>query len=156
MVEPVAGLAAWLLCFEPLHPWETLREGLAKGKFKRFHVVSLNGREKIFTKLNKFILVFTSYSISNTPKTMELHFPHASCLSHLPSILPSIVAACFWLVVAFKIINRQPLKAMVYFIFFLFVAQFDAPNDGTVSPHALLAQSTSALTPPLPLRQLSG
>ena len=106
MVEPVAGLAAWLLCFEPLHPWETLREGLAKGKFKRFHVVSLNGREKIFTKVNKFILVFTSYSMSNTPKTMELCFPHAFCLLHLPSILPSIMAACFLLVVVLSDLLR--------------------------------------------------
>ena len=46
MVEPVAGLAARLLCFEPPHPWETLQEGLAKGKFKRFNVVSLKGQEK--------------------------------------------------------------------------------------------------------------
>ena len=31
MVEPVAGLAAQLLCFKPPHPRETLREGLAEG-----------------------------------------------------------------------------------------------------------------------------
>ena len=43
MVELVAGLAVWLLCFEPPHHWETLQEGLAEGKFERFNVVSLNG-----------------------------------------------------------------------------------------------------------------
>ncbi len=39
----------------------------------------------------------------------------------------------------------------MFYIFSFFVAQFDTPNDGTVSPHALLAQRASALTPPLPL-----
>jgi hypothetical protein len=34
MVEPVASLAARLLCFEPLHPRETLREGLARANSK--------------------------------------------------------------------------------------------------------------------------
>jgi hypothetical protein len=43
MVEPVAGLGAQLLCFEPPHPQETLQEGLDEGKFERFNVVSLNG-----------------------------------------------------------------------------------------------------------------
>ena len=46
MVEPVAGLVARLFCFEPPHPQETLREGLAEGEFETFNVVSLNGREK--------------------------------------------------------------------------------------------------------------
>ena len=69
--------------------------------------------KKIFIKLNKFILVFTSYLTSNTPKTMKLRFPRASRLLRLPSILPFIAAASFWLVVAFKIINRQPIKASI-------------------------------------------
>jgi hypothetical protein len=30
MVEPVASLAAQLLCFEPPHPRKTLQEGLAE------------------------------------------------------------------------------------------------------------------------------
>ncbi len=79
---------------------------------------------------------------------MVLPFPHASRSSHLPSILPSFVAASFWLVVAFKIIDQRPFKAVVYFIFLLFVAQFTTPNNGTVSPHTLLAQRASVLTPP--------
>jgi hypothetical protein len=37
----------------------------------------------------------------------------------------------------------------VYFILNIFVNQFAAPNDGTVSPHALPAQRTSTLTPQL-------
>ena len=58
--------------------------------------------------------------MSNDPKTMELRFPRASRSSHLPSILPSVAAASFWLVVAFKIIDRRPFKAAVYFIFYIF------------------------------------
>jgi len=36
MAELVAGLAAQLLCFEPPHPRENLREGLAEGNLKGF------------------------------------------------------------------------------------------------------------------------
>ena len=42
---------------------------------------------------------------------MELYFPHDSRLTHLLSILPSIPDTYFWLVVVWKIINRQPPKA---------------------------------------------
>jgi hypothetical protein len=58
MVEQVVGLAAWFLCFELPHPRETLRD--------------FTQTRKIFTKLNKFILAFTSYSTSNAPKTMGM------------------------------------------------------------------------------------
>ncbi len=109
-------------------------------------------RKKLITKLNNLFYVFTSYSMSNAPKTMELCFPRASRLSHLPSILPSLAAASFWLVVALIIIDRRPFKAAVYFILYIFfVAQFAAPNNGTVSPHALPCPRASALTSPLPL-----
>jgi len=56
-------------------------------------------RKKLVTKLNNFIIVYTSYSTYNAPKMMVSRFPHASRSSHLPSILPSVAAACFWLVV---------------------------------------------------------
>jgi hypothetical protein len=56
-------------------------------------------RKKIVTKLNDFIIVYTSYSAYNAPKMMVSRFPHVSRSLHLPSILPSVVAACFWLVV---------------------------------------------------------
>ena len=58
--------------------------------------------------------------MSNAPKTIELRFPRTSRSSHLPSILPSIAATSFWLVVAFKIINQRPFKAVVYFILYIF------------------------------------
>ncbi len=72
--------------------------------------------------------------MSNAPKTMELHFPRASCLSHLPSILPSVAAASFWLVVAFKIINRRPFKATVYFILYIFCRSIHHPKQWDGDP----------------------
>ena len=45
-MEPVAGLAAQLLYFEPPHLQETLWEGLAEGWFERFNIVSLMAKEK--------------------------------------------------------------------------------------------------------------
>jgi len=89
------------------------------------------------TKLNNLFYVFTSYSTSNAPKTMELCFPRASSLSHLPSILPSVAAASFWLVVAFKIIDRRPFKAAVYFILYIFCRSIRHPKRwDDVPPHA--------------------
>jgi hypothetical protein len=64
--------------------------------------------------------MFTTYSTSNPPKMMVSQFPHASRLSQLPSILPSIADACFWLVVVCIFIGRRPSKAMVYFMFIIF------------------------------------
>ncbi len=69
-------------------------------------------RKKLITKLNDLFYVFTFNSMSNTPKTMELHFPCASRSSNLPSIQPSVVAASFWFVVAFKIVDRRPFNSL--------------------------------------------
>ncbi len=68
---------------------------------------------------------------------MELRFPCASCLLNLPSILPSVAAASFWLVVAFKIVNRWPFEAAVYFILNIFCQSSCHPKhwDG-VPPRA--------------------
>ncbi len=79
----------------------------------------MDEKEYLLNSTNLFY-VFTSYSTSNTPKTMDLHLPRSSHLLHLPSILPSVAAASFWLVVAFKIIDQQLFKAMVYFILYIF------------------------------------
>jgi len=66
---------------------------------------------KLFTKINTLILDFVSYLTSNAPKTMILHFPRTSRLSHLPFILPSIQDAYFWLVVEWKTVDWQLPKA---------------------------------------------
>ncbi len=97
--------AAWLLHFQPPHP-----------------------QEKIFTKLNNLILVYTTYSTSNALKMMVSRFPHASRLLQLPSILPSIADACFWLVVVCIFIGWRPSKAMVYFMFIYFLLLNSSPQ----------------------------
>ncbi len=114
-----------------------------------FYLIRLTGRKNLITKLNDLCYVFTSYSTSNAPKTMELRFPHASCLSHLPSILPSVTAASFWLVVAFKIINRRSFKAVVYFIIYIFCQSICCPKrwDG-IPPLAPRPAHLRSNTPP--------
>ena len=71
-------------------------------------------------------------------KTMILCFSHASRLLHLPFILPSIPDAYFWLVVVWKIVNRQPPKAKappkcLYYLLFHLVT----PNNGTTPPNMI-------------------
>ncbi len=61
---------------------------------------------------------------------MTSHFPHTRHSLHIPSMLPSAAAACFWLVVVFW-------SANVFFFHYFCVAPFDVPNDGTVFPNAL-------------------
>jgi hypothetical protein len=48
---------------------------------------------------------------------MASHFPHASRSSHLPSILLSVAAACFWLVVAFQISISGRIRPQYNFVF---------------------------------------
>jgi len=65
---------------------------------------------------------------------MELHFPRASCSSHLTFILHSILDAYSWSVVVWKIINWQPPKANYFFIVpFSRPERWDdaAPRDAT-------------------------
>ena len=64
-------------------------------------------------------------------QTMISQFLHTSRLSHLPSILPTVADAYFWLVVVWKFIGMWPLKAMVYFFFFsLLLLNYACPNNG--------------------------
>ena len=80
---------------------------------------------------------------------MELRFPRASRLSHLPSILPSVTAASFWLVVGFKIIDRQPFKAAVYFILYIFCRSICRPKQwDNVPPRAPRPAHLHSNTPP--------
>ena len=58
---------------------------------------------------------------------MVSHFPHTSRLLHLPSILPSIAAACFWLVVVYKILFGGHLRPRRIFTILFFVTFFAAP-----------------------------
>jgi hypothetical protein len=55
IVEPVASLAAWLLCFEPHHPREPLRKGLTKGSVAGFDIIMPTSQEN-YLLVNKIIL----------------------------------------------------------------------------------------------------
>jgi len=134
----------------PALPLGASSEGVRQGRCARVLFNSADRpRKKIITNLNDLFYVFTSYSTSNAPKTMELRFPRAYRSSHLPSILPSVAAASFWLVVAFKIIDQRPFKATVYFILYIFCRFIHRPKrwDGVPlrAPHPACLRSN---TPP--------
>ena len=95
-------------------------------------------RKKIVTKLNNFIIDYASYSTYNAPKMMVSHFPHTSRSSHLPSILPSVAAACFWLVVAFQIsIGGRIRQRRIFAILFVRGSVHPPKQWNGVSPCAL-------------------
>ncbi len=95
--------------------------------------------------------------MSNAPKTMEFRFPCASRSSHLLSILPFVAAASFWLVVALIIIDRQPFKAAVYFIFYIFLSINSPPQMmGRCPPMRSLPSASPLYHPPYRFRRLSG
>ena len=139
MVELIASPAAWLFCISsrptPLASEEWVDQG-------RRGWVLLNNtnrpRKKIVTKLNNFIIDYASYSTYNAPKMMVLHFPHTSRSSHLPSILPSVAAACFWLVVAFQIsISGRIRQRRIFVILFVRGSVHPPKQWNGVSPCAL-------------------
>ena len=135
---------------QPALPPGASSEGVGRGRCARvlFNLAELP-RQKLITKLNDLFYVFSSYLTSNAPKTMELRFPCASRLLQLPSILPFVAAASFWLVVALIIIDRRPFKAAVDFIFIFFCRSIRRPKrwDG-VPPHATCPARLRSNTPP--------
>ncbi len=70
--------------------------------------------------------VFDFYHPLTLPpsKTIVSRFPALPALAHIPSILPSVTAACFWLVVVCSIIVWKPPKASMYFFVFYFFRRF--------------------------------
>ena len=72
----------------------------------------------------QFHLNITSSQLLKPPK-QTLHFPHRMHRLHLLSICSSTFSACFWLVVAYKIVYQQPFKGSVYFIVAI-VPSFDS------------------------------
>jgi hypothetical protein len=80
-------------------------------------------------------------------------FPHASRSSRLPFIVPSIAAACFWLVVVCKFFNWRPStpRAQPISLFFLSLASIRRPKQWDNDPHTFRPGRVSSLTPPSPL-----
>ena len=86
----------------------------------------------------------------NAPKTIALCFPHTSHSLHLPSILPSVVAACVWLVGVCVGCTLVAIKGHnEFYIYFFFVIPFAALNNGMVFPHH--SPPPTRLCSPLPL-----
>ena len=84
-------------------------------------------------------------------------FPRASHSSRLPFIVPSVAAACFWLVVVCKIFNRRPStpRAQPISLFFCRSPPFDAPNNRTTTPTRSAPVASPLQRPPHRRRQLS-
>ncbi len=122
MVEPIAGPSGMAFPFPTTPPPGTSLERVDRVRCGWVLMNNINQpRKKKSTKVNNFILVYTTYSIYNAPNMMVLHFPHTSRSLQLPSILPSGEDACFWLVVVCIFIGRRPSKAMVYFMLIYFL-----------------------------------
>jgi hypothetical protein len=79
-------------------------------------------RKKLINKLNNLFYFFTPYPTYNAPKMMASRFPHASRSLHIPSMLPSIENAYFWLVVVFWSADWRPINATMYCIFIIFAS----------------------------------
>ena len=88
---------------------------------------------------------------------MASRFPHASHSSHIPSMLPSITASCFWLVVLFWSAGWGPINPTVYFIFTIFALLHSTSQIfGTAFPHALRPPCTTSQDSLLPLMPTLG
>jgi hypothetical protein len=125
-------------------------EGVGVGRCARVLFNSADRlRKKLITKLNNLFYVFTFNSTSTAPKTMKLRFPRASRSSNLPSILHSVAAASFRLVVAVKIVDRASFKATMYFILNIFCRSIRRPKrwDG-VPPRTPRPGRLCSNTPP--------
>ena len=129
---------------QPALPPGASLEGVGQGRCARVLFNSADQpRKKIITKLNNLFYVFTSYSTSNAPKTMD-------CCSFPPCYPLSWRPVFCWLL-RLKSSTGGHLRSWCILYYIFLVDQFTASNDGTVSPHALPAQRSSALTPSLPL-----
>jgi hypothetical protein len=104
---------------------------------------------------NRFILLFCIPPDSFATKMMESHLPHAPPLSNLLAFLSSVMPVCFWLVVAFEVLIGSHLRPQGFILFYFFIAQFAAPNDGIIwcPPHTFrpgCAPSPISLLPQMP------
>ncbi len=106
-------------------------------------------RKKLIIKLNDLYYVFTFYSTSTPPKQWNCASPVPPARYTFPPYSPPPRPPVFGWLLHVQSLTGSHLRqwCILYFCFF-FVTQFDTPNDGTVSPHRLLAQRASALTPP--------
>jgi hypothetical protein len=84
---------------------------------------------------------------------MVLCFPRTSRLSHLPFIVPSVAATCFWLVVVCKKVQSAAIygQGPAHLSIFLSLASIRRPKQWDNVPHLFRPGRVSSLTPPSPL-----
>ena len=90
--------------------------------------------------------------LTTSPNMMASRFPHASHSSNIPSMLPSVAAACFWLVVVFWFADWQPINATMYCIFIIFAllhSTSQTMGQCFSTPSTPRATSPDSLPPPM-------
>ncbi len=115
-----------------------------------FYLIRLTGRGKnqlINSTINFMFLPLIQRQTPQKQWCCDSPAPPACC-TFPPYYPPSRLPVFGWLLRLKSLIDGhlRP-QCILYYIFF--VGQFATPNDGTLSPHALPTQRTSALTPPL-------
>ncbi len=116
MVEPAAGLVAWLLGFQLPHPKSLCGRGWPRAVWKGLIQFYCMARKKLIYLTQQFILVFHHSSNSIVAKMMDLYLPHA-----LPPFAPLIHTTIHHICLFFVdccvcIIDWQLPKATMYFI----------------------------------------
>ena len=103
---------------QPTTPPGESAKGVGRGQCARvlFNLAD-RLRKKLITKLNEFILVFYIPRFVALQKMMHNTPSNSSLCFHLLSLLPSIDAASFWLVVVCVLLDGRPCKADVLLIF---------------------------------------
>ena len=96
------------------------REAVGGGHDQRVLFNYANWPKKNIFYLQRMCLLLPPLTC-NVPKTMESHFLHSPYRSHFLSVPSSAFSACFWLVVAYKIVYYQPFKAIMYLMVFIFL-----------------------------------
>jgi hypothetical protein len=115
MMEPAAGLVAWLLSFQPPHPGSLCGRGWPRAVWKGLIQFYRMAEKK---NLVNSMIYFSFYQSFNSiaAKMMDL-YPTMLSLHLCPSsIPPSIMYTCFWLVVVWVSLigGRQKPRCFLY------------------------------------------
>ncbi len=138
---------------QPALPPGASSEGVGRGQCARDYLIRLTGREKNLLLNSMIYFMFLPLIQHPTPpKPWNCASPAPPACRTFPT-LHSVVAASFWLVVAFKTIDQRPFKAMVYFILYIFCPSICRPKQlDSVPPrapcpvHALCFNSLGAIS----------
>ena len=127
-------------------------EGVGQGRCERvlFNLAD-RPRKKLITNLNDLLYFLPLIQRPTPPKQWTCASPTPPARRTFPPYYPPSQPPVFGRLLRLKSSTGGHLRPWCIFYYIFYVDQFAAPNDGTVSPHALPAQRASTLTPPLPL-----